>query len=198
MPLLPLETYLAPENLLDRSAVELSALGQWWVLHTRPRAEKTLARKFLGRGLAFYLPLYQRQWRTRGRLFSSHLPLFPGYVFLHGDAHARLQALETNAVVRFLPVADQPQLQEDLVRVHRLIASGAPLTPEGQLRPGSCVEVVAGPFAGMQGKVLKVGKRLKFLVEVRFLQQGVSVEVDGWMIRSLREREVEAVDPDPR
>ena len=109
MPLLPLETYLAPEDLLDRPVGELSARGQWWVLHTRPRAEKALARKFLGRGLAFYLPLHQRQWRTRGRLFSSHLPLFPGYVFLHGDAHARLHALETNIVVRCLPVADQTE-----------------------------------------------------------------------------------------
>jgi transcription antitermination factor NusG len=161
------------------------------VLHSRPRAEKALARKFLGRGLAFYLPLHQRQWRTRGRLFSAHLPLFPGYVFLHGDAQARLHALETNAVVHCLPVADQAQLQEDLARVHRLIASGAPLLPEAQLRPGGRVEIVAGPFAGMQGKVLKVGKRLKFLVEVRFLQQGVSVEVDGWMIQPLGERAVE-------
>jgi transcriptional antiterminator RfaH len=169
MPLLPLETFLWPEDLLDRPAGE-PAGGQWWALHTRPRAEKVLARKFLGRGLAFYLPVHRRQWRTRGRLFSSHRPLFPGYVFLHGDGHARLHALETNAVVRCLPVADHAQLQEDLLRVRRLIASGTSLTPEARLRPGSRVEVVAGPLAGMQGKVLKAGKRLKFLVEVRFLQ----------------------------
>jgi transcriptional antiterminator RfaH len=169
----------------------MPAGGQWWVLHTRPRAEKALARKILNRGLAFYLPVHRRQWRTRGRLFAAHLPLFSGYAFLHGDADARLYALETNTVVRCLPVADQAQLQEDLARVHRLIASGAPLTAESRLRPGSRVEVVAGPLAGMQGKILKAGKRLKFLVEVRFLQQGVSVEVDGWMIQPLDGREAE-------
>jgi hypothetical protein len=50
----------------------------------------------------------------------------------------------------------------------------------------------------MQGKVLRHDKRLKFLVEVRFLQQGVSVEVDSWMIQPLSERTVEAVEPDMR
>jgi hypothetical protein len=29
MPLLPLETYLAPKDLLDRPVGELSARGQW-------------------------------------------------------------------------------------------------------------------------------------------------------------------------
>lgn len=189
MPLLPLETCLAPADLLERPVAELQARGQWWVLHSRPRTEKALARKFLNRGFAFYLPLYQHQWRTRGRAFSSYLPLFPGYVFLHGDAEARLRALETNLVVRCLPVADQPQLHDDLMRVQRLIASGAALTLETRLRPGSRVEIVAGPLAGLHGKVLRKASKLKFLVEVHLLQQGVSVEVDSWMLQPCGERE---------
>ncbi len=185
MPLLPLETYLSPEDLLDGPPAEASPGAAWWVLHTRPRAEKTLARKCLDRGLSFYLPLHRRRWRSRGRLFSSYLPLFPGYFFLHGDAEVRLRALETNLIVRCLPVHDQLQLREDLARVQRLLSAGVPLTPEERLQPGSRVEVTGGPFAGMQGRILRRGKKLTFVVEVRFLQQGVSVEVDSWMIQPL-------------
>ena len=86
MPLLPAEPFVFPDDLLSSPAAADTAAGAcWWVLHTRPRAEKTLARKCLRRRLPFFLPLHKRQWRNRGRLFCSHTPLFPGYVFLHGD-----------------------------------------------------------------------------------------------------------------
>jgi transcriptional antiterminator RfaH len=185
MPLLPQETALSPEDLLDRPAAADPQGEKWWVLHTRPRTEKMLARQCVAAGLAFYLPLYHHEWRRSGRRYGSHLPLFPSYLFLRGDGEARLHAVETNLVVRCLPVVDQARLHDDLARVHRLIMAGAPLAPETRLRAGSRVEITGGPFAGMRGKVIRQGKKLTFVVEVQFLQQGVSVEVDSWMIQPL-------------
>jgi transcriptional antiterminator RfaH len=184
MPLLRLEPFAFPEDLLE-SALESS--GNWWVLHTKPRAEKSLARQLLARRSPYFLPLYHRKWRTGGRLRSSYLPLFPGYLFLRGDSQDRLRALETNLVVRALDVSDQAQLRADLVRVYQLVQSGSPLAPEDRLTPGSPVEIISGPLAGVQGKILRRGKRLKFLVEVQFLQQGVSVEIESWMFQALRQ-----------
>ena len=46
MPLLPPETTLYPSDLLARPA-DPGAEARWWVIHTRPRAEKNLARKLL-------------------------------------------------------------------------------------------------------------------------------------------------------
>src|SRR6266478_3420026 len=105
MPLLALEPFVQPENLLELP-IDAVGSGKWWVLHTRPRAEKTLARRFCDRGMSYYLPLYPHEWRSRGRQFNSFLPLFPGYVFLHGDSEDRLHALETNLVAHVLPVDD--------------------------------------------------------------------------------------------
>src|SRR6266852_7474300 len=84
MPLLPPEVFVWPEELLVQP-LPAGETGRWWALHSRPRAEKTLARHFLGRGLAFFLPLAKKRWRNRGRLFTSTSPLFPGYIFLWGD-----------------------------------------------------------------------------------------------------------------
>jgi transcriptional antiterminator RfaH len=131
------------------------------------------------------LPLCKRQWRNRGRQFCSYVPLFTGYLFLHGDGDTRRRALETNLVAHCLPVPDQAQLQTDLSRVYHLMTSGAPLSPEERLEPGDHVEIIGGPLTGLEGTVLRQGKQLKFLVEVHFLRKGVSVEVESWMIRPL-------------
>jgi transcriptional antiterminator RfaH len=157
--------------------------------------EKCLARRFLGRRLAFFLPVYARQWRHRGRLFSSQVPLFPGYIFLHGDHQTRVQALETRLIVACLAVDDQSQLHADLRRVHRLITARVPLAPEQRLRPGTPVTVTQGPLAGHDGRILRRGKRLKFVVEVRFLQRGVSVEIEEAMIQPLAECGVDGAGP---
>jgi transcriptional antiterminator RfaH len=185
MPLLPLGTFVSPDNLFLDSDPPPAQESCWWALHTRPRAEKVLAERLLRRGLSFFLPLYQRQWRNRGRLLSAHLPLFPGYLFLHGDADARLRALETNLVARVLPVVAQAQLHSDLRRVYQLVTTGMSLTPEERLQPGMNVEIIAGPLAGLHGKVLRRNKQLRFFVEVHLLQRGVSVEIEGWMLEPL-------------
>jgi transcription antitermination factor NusG len=184
MPLLPLEPFVFPDNLLTQAAISESELGNWWVLHTRPRSEKSLVRRLLRRQVPFFLPLSKRKWRNRGRVHSSYLPLFPGYVFLRSDGPTAFRALETNLVARILDVPDQEQLQADLARIYSLIAAGAPLAAEDRLCPGSRVEIISGPFTGLEGKVLRRGKQLKLIVEVRFLQQGVSVEIESWMVEA--------------
>jgi transcriptional antiterminator RfaH len=188
MPLLPLEPYLFPNELFAPSTATASAADRWWVLHTRPRSEKALARQMLSRQVAFFLPLYQKQWRSNGRMQSSYLPLFPGYIFLRGDDEARVTALTTNLVANVLPVGDQGQLTTDLSRVHHLMESGSTLTPEARLEPGAVVEITAGPLAGLEGKVLRRGKRLQFFIEVQLLQQGVSVEIESWMFQPVAGR----------
>jgi transcription antitermination factor NusG len=184
MPLLPLEPFVSPDDLLGDPARPPSE-GRWWVLHTRPRAEKRITRELLSHRCSFFLPLHTRTWRSRGSTLSSHMPLFPSYVFLHGDGDARWMALQTNQVARVIAVEDQRQLHDDLVRVHQLMVSGQPLTPEERLEPGATVEIIRGPLTGLSGKVIKRGKGLRLVVEVRLLQQGVSAEIESWMVRAL-------------
>jgi transcription antitermination factor NusG len=183
MPLLSLEPCLFPDNILQ--AGKPASPGQWWVLHTKPRAEKSLARRLLKQRIAFFLPVYHRTWRSARRTRTSFLPLFPGYLFLCGDNQDRVHALASNLVARTLEVHDQQKLEDDLIRIHRLIESDAPLSPEARLEPGTPVEIVSGPLTGIEGKIIRRGKNLKFFVEVHFLQQGVSVEVEASMFQAI-------------
>ncbi len=188
MPVLPLEPYFYPQDLFNLDLSWRNSVGEdarWWVLHTRPRSEKALARMIIKKGLPFFLPLYQRRWRSGTRKMSAYLPLFPGYVFLCGTRDHRLSALETNLVANVLPVneCEQDTLFDDLSRVYALMQSGTALTPEARLKPGATVEISGGPFAGLEGKILREAGNLRFLVEVRFVHQGVSVELESWMLQ---------------
>jgi transcriptional antiterminator RfaH len=185
MPLIAAERCLFPDDLLT-SPPTADSSARWWVLHSRPRAEKALARNILAQSGSFFLPLYRRQWRSRGRLLSSELPLFTGYLFLYGNETTRLMALTTNLVVNCLKVHDQTRLQSDLARVWRLMTSEQTLTPEPRIQPGQRVDIVAGPLAGLSGQVLRRGKSLTLVVEVQLLQRGVSVEIEEWMLQPAR------------
>ena len=181
MPILPLEPFLYPEDLFSSPSARTES-RRWWVLHARPRVEKVLARNCLGRQVPFFLPLCRKYTLSRGRALTSHVPLFPGYLFLLADEDARVDTLTTNLVVHCLPVPAQQQLEDALQGVHRLMVSDLPVTPERRLLPGTPVEIVSGPLAGLRGKVLRQGKKLQFIVEVTFLQQGARVEIDGSML----------------
>src|SRR5262249_45118896 len=113
MPLLPLEPFVFPSELLEKPCASVDEIHRWWVLHSRPRAEQALPRKLLRHRTPFFLPLRKRQWRKNGRSFSSHVPLFPGYIFLQTDPLRAFQTFETNLVAQILPVVDQVQLQAD-------------------------------------------------------------------------------------
>ena len=185
MPVLPAEPCVFPETLFD-DAETADAAGRWWVLQTRPRMEKSVARKLLKGNVPYFLPVHTRRWRTQGRLVSAHLPLFTGYLFLYGESEARLAALQTNLVAMCLHVEDQAELQSDLTRVYRLMTSGGALTPEDRLQVGDWVEIASGPMAGLEGKIIRQGNRVRFCVEVKMLQQGVSVDIERSMLRPIQ------------
>lgn len=184
MPILKKDVDLLPADLFD-TEFQHDAQHRWWVLHSRPRAEKTIARRLARDGTSFFLPLFERESRRGRRRTTSHLPLFPGYVFLRADEDERLATMMTNQVANCLAVPDQDRLHADLQRVYRLIQSRQSLAPEARLEPGMSAEIVCGPLKGHRGTVLRKGKRLRFVIEVDFLQRGASVEVESTDIRPL-------------
>jgi transcription antitermination factor NusG len=134
----------------------------------------------------FYSPLIKKKGRSpSGRRFESWLPLFPGYVFLRGSEEQRHVAMKSNCVFRALRIVGVAQLMHDLRQIHRLIATGAPLTREARLQPGARVRVRTGPFEGLEGVVVKRRGREQLLVAVTFLQQGASVAIEDFLVEPI-------------
>src|SRR5262249_36782450 len=85
---------LYPRDLLE-IAVDNSADRQWWAVYTKSRQEKVFCRQLRGHGISHYLPLVEKVSYTRRRRLTSIVPLFSGYVFMHGTVHERLTSLAT-------------------------------------------------------------------------------------------------------
>jgi transcriptional antiterminator RfaH len=184
MPILDREVSHYPSALLDNGP-DVTSQRKWWAVFTKARQEKALARHLLRREIPFYLPLVPRDHLIRGRRVHSFVPLFSGYVFLHGTEEERVQSLTTNRVSCILPVPDEAQLWQDLRQVHRLIEADAPLTVERRLTAGRQVRIKAGAMMGMEGTVLARRGSIRLLVAVHFLQAGVSVEIDDYMLEAI-------------
>jgi transcriptional antiterminator RfaH len=185
MPILAAEPSLYPDGLFDAGAADLT--GSWWVLHTRPRQEKALARHLHDSAIGYYLPLLRKRTKIRGKLVPVHLPLFAGYLFLHASAEQLLHALGTRRVARHLEVTDQDRLWQDLRQLHRLIETGLPIVPELALVPGARVEIRSGPLAGLRGVIARSASGQRFVVQVDFIQRGASVLIEDHMLECVRD-----------
>jgi transcriptional antiterminator RfaH len=187
MPLLPAEPELFPSSLFAETVVHHSLDRVWWVLHTRPRQEKSLARVLFETEIPFFLPQIEQRRKVRRLVVTTYIPLFPGYLFLLGNREERLNALTTGRVVRSLEVVDQDGLWHDLAQVNRLICSGAPLTPEKCLNPGQTIMIRSGPLAGLKGTIVRTSSGQRFVVRVDFIQQGASVLLNDFELVPVNE-----------
>ncbi|MAG92823.1 MAG: antitermination protein NusG [Planctomycetaceae bacterium] len=179
------DLYVGPEQLFGPDPVVSHEGERWCVLHTQPRCEKTLSQHLIKKNVSSFLPLYERCRRVQRRLVRTQLPLFPGYVFLHGDDDDRIAALATNKVANCLEVADQERIAHDLAQIYEMITSGVALSPEERLQPGMLAEITSGPLAGRRGTVVRRGSSTRLVIEVDFLQSGASVEVEFSMVQPI-------------
>ena len=178
MPILPAEPAIFPPDLFTEAGEEHARSREWFVFHVKPRQEKSLAREMFQWSTPFYLPLVKRRTVVRGKVLYSQIPLFPSYLFLLCNRDEWLAALNTRRVVRPVKVPSQDELWRDLRQIHRLIASEVAVTPGQHLAPGTPVEILSGPLAGLRGVVTNTVSGRRLWIRVNFIEQGASVLLD--------------------
>ena len=190
MPILAEQPCVFPDDLLQGTtcAEELSHSDSerfWWVIYTRSRQEKALARDLFTSQIPFYLPQVATDHLIRRRRVRTFAPVFPGYVFLFGTPEERVDSLKTNRISRILPVDAQDELHRDLQQLAELIAIGAPLTVEQRLCAGRQARIRSGPLAGFEGTIVQRRGTDRLLIAVNFLHQGVSIEINDFMVEPI-------------
>ena len=179
MPLLPKEVEIAPDEIFDLHL-------DWYVAHVRSRQEKLLARFLAQRGIAFYLPQTEKALHGGGRVRSSWLPLFPGYVFFRGDGSARDAVVRSDLAVTVLDVDDQRLLNGELRQIRQLQLSGASLIPYDDIVPGEPVRITEGVFAGYDGVVERNARGARLLVSISLLRRHIAVEFPRAVLKRRR------------
>lgn len=180
MPILPREPDLYPPDLFSAEPV---TAGAWWAMYTMSRREKELMRYLRVHEIPFYCPLITRKSRSpSGRVRTSHVPLFPSYVFVNATSEQRQGALKSNCISKTIEIEDSVSIIADLSQIRQLVEANAPLTQESRIQPGQTVRVVSGPFMGIEGVVLSRRGEERLHVAVRFLQQGASVAIEDFQV----------------
>jgi transcription antitermination factor NusG len=171
MPILQKESEIYPADLFEMPAGD----APWQVAHVRSRQEKLLARFLATHHKPFYLPQIARVVKRGGRTFTSHLPLFSGYVFLRRVAGAEI-AWRSNVVVSLIDVPDQDQLTMELSQIRSLQERGAVLTPLSDIVTGDEVRITDGAFRDYVGTVMQEKGTTRLIISVSTLRKSVAVE----------------------
>jgi transcriptional antiterminator RfaH len=184
MPILPAEPDCYPPDLWDDpTSLSTDDRTVWRCLHTKPRQEKAAARELLDARITYYLPQVVKESHTpQGRKIRAIVPLFAGYLFLHGDLDDRLTILRSHRLVNVLEVVDQEALTRDLQQIHKMLASGLVVSPEPTMPVGATVRILTGPLTGITGKVIRRGNHNQFVAVVNFLRRGATVDLQDWQV----------------
>jgi len=164
----------------------------WFAVYTCSRHEKSAAKHLLTRGIEHYLPLYRskRRWAD-GSKVTVELPLFPGYIFVHIDRRERVRVLEVPGVLSMVgSTSRQPvAIPDGEIEALRNGLCRRAAEPHPLLKIGQRARIWSGPFAGLEGVVLRNGNNLRVVLTVDTIMRSIAVEVD--------ETELAPVCPEP-
>ena len=130
---------------------------EWFVAHTRAKAETVAATNLARQGFAVYCPRYRKRWRHARREEMRAAPLFPRYIFVGMDiARARWRAISsTVGVSHLVGAADRPAPVAtaiiDEIRAREDETGWVNLAPEIPFAPGDTVRVTTGALCDQLG-----------------------------------------------
>jgi hypothetical protein len=103
-------------------------------------------------------------------------------LFLFTNENERIDAMSTKRTLRLLPAPRRDEMTQDLQNIELLIKSGLPLNVESRLLPGHRVRVKSGSLMGMEGAITSRRGEDRLFISVRFLGQGVSVQIEDFLV----------------
>lgn len=165
----------------------------WYVVHTRSRHEYKVNTRLIQKNLTTFLPEIESWSKQKDRKKKILSPLFPGYVFAEApilDNETKLTILKTAGVVRILGKKENsepvPVPDNKINAIRSFVNSKTEIFTLQFPREGEPARIIDGPFAGIEGTVVKrnVEKEL-FVVSIELLQRSVAIKLKGFQISKL-------------
>jgi transcription antitermination factor NusG len=159
----------------------------WYAIYTRHQHEKTVAQILTSKGFEVFLPLYGAAHRWKDRTTVVSLPLFPCYVFLKGGLDRRLDIVTTPGIYSLVSTAGQPAAIPpiELDAIRQAVECTTRVEPHPFLKCGQWVRVKCGPFAGVQGILVRKKNLCRLVLSVEMLGKAAAVEIDAFMVERL-------------
>jgi transcriptional antiterminator RfaH len=157
-------------------------MHNWYVVQTKPRQESVAVENLERQGYATYCPQMAQAKRRRQRWQKVIEPLFPRYLFIRLaegiDNFAPIRS--TIGVLNMVRFGGQPAMipQQVIDNIHKQeqILLAEPVEhPNWQT--GDRVQVIDGPFAGLNGIFQKLNSQERVIILLNLLGQENSVAV---------------------
>lgn len=162
----------------------------WHAVYVKSRAEKKAQQDLRAQGIETFLPVQRRlrQWSDRKKWVE--MPLIAGYLFVKICRKEYDQVLQSKNVVSYVrfdgKAAIVPDAQIEYLKLMLNQQDTEVEITQEKLKPGQMVEVVAGPFIGLKGKLQKIKGKSKVAVELEQLGYSAMVEIEVQNILSIK------------
>jgi transcription antitermination factor NusG len=166
----------------------------WYLLYTKPRAEKKAALELQKKGYEVFLPLQKtlKVWSDRKKWVEE--PLFNSYIFIETELEPNYYTiLNAPGIVKFISFQSHPAIVDprDIQLVKLLLGSQGELITTNSLggdgydeavksRPwvkGESVTIIAGPLIGTTGTLIATRSGNKMLIELQSIQQNILITI---------------------
>ena len=156
----------------------------WYAVQTKPRQETLAADNLTRQGFITYLPLITQRKRRRNQWTHITEALFPRYLFIHADPDQQSLApvrstLGVAQLVRFghllRPV---PDAIIAFLKQAENAQTGTRQDDDWPHQPGDRVEILNGPFAGLNGIYQQPTAENRALVLLELLGRNNTVELE--------------------
>lgn len=151
--------------------------SNWYVVYTYPKKERKVYTDLIRQKVTTYLPLHKVIHRWSDRLKELTVPLFPNYIFVQIRDSERVNVLRVAGVARFVAFDSRPTVvsDEEIDMIRRL--ENTPVEVEPHLINGDRVQIMQGPFAGLEGVLFKKQGKERFGLRLDGLRQALSLDI---------------------
>jgi transcription termination/antitermination protein NusG len=160
------------------------AVAQWYALYTRSHCEQLVYDQLRAKGFSVFLPKLEVWSQRSGKRSLLHVPMFPGYLFLHHamEKMSYIEVCKARGLVRILGERwDRLGIIPDreIEAIQKVLQVRLPVFSYPYLREGQRVCITQGPLKGTEGIFMQCKPNKGLIVlSVELLQRSVAVEVD--------------------
>ena len=152
---------------------------RWFAVYTMPKSERAVARSLDYHRIESFLPTCEgtHLWKNRQRVTIVE-PLFPSYVFARIRPTERSIVLKSRGALKIIGNQQSPSaISDSEIEFLRSDSSRKRVEPFREIAIGKRVRIRSGPMQGVQGILVEIRSRLRFIITVSLINQNAAVEV---------------------
>ncbi len=161
----------------------------WKVLYVASRSEKKVDQRLKELGLESYIPLKREKRKWSARMKWVSVPMISGYVFVNVNEKNRDTVFRASGVLNYVRYigSDACIRQEEIDALRSIEEKGYHVESYSldKANMGEAVEIKYGPFKGLHGKVLHLGKEDEYTIQIEGIGYALQIKVPSEVLQKI-------------